>query len=246
MLKIQEKKNPKENKSFIFFYALIIMLFFLLPNNLKAQSKTFNKFSVGFTAGTTGFGGEVATNISKNLNLRFGLSGFKYSDNGQEVDDNVTVGYEADAAVNAISLLVDYHPFKNSFKIIGGLVRNQFEVNGIAAAITPYVFNNDRTFSPDRVGAVTAKLNYPNTIMPYLGLGFGNSLSGSKALKFNLSLGVLFSGSPELEMQGTGLISPTINQVVNLQEGLNEFGLYPMFNLGISYQFLKKENKNQK
>lgn len=246
MLKNQEKNNPKNNKSSIFFYALITMLFFLLPNNLKAQSKAFNKFSVGFTAGTTGLGGEFATNISNKFNLRFGLSGFKYSENGQEIDESVTVGYEADATVNAISLLVDYHPFNSSFKIIGGLVRNQFEVNGLAAALTPYVFNNNRTFSPERVGSVTAALNYPNTIMPYLGLGLGNLLSGSKALKFNLSLGVLFSGSPELEMQGTGLISPTINQVVNLQEGLNEFGLYPMFNIGISYQFLKKENKNLK
>lgn len=246
MPKNKTKIVLKNNNFLNSFYTLTIVLLVLFCNNLKAQSKTFNKFSVGFTTGTTGFGGEVATNISKKLNLRFGVSGFKYSDNGQEVDDNVTVGYEADAAVNAISLLVDYHPFKNSFKIIGGLVRNQFEVNGLAAALTPYVFNNNKTFSPERVGSVTAKLNYPNTVMPYLGLGFGNSLSDGKALKLNLSLGVLYSGSPELQMQGTGLISSTINQVVKLQDGLNEFGWYPMLNLGISYQLQKKENKNLK
>ncbi|WP_439129328.1 hypothetical protein [Polaribacter sp.] len=223
--------------------SVIFITLLNLNYSLNAQSNNFNKFSIGFTAGTTGLGGELATNISTKFNLRLVVSGFNYSDNGQEVDNSVTVGYEVDGKVNSIALLVDYFLFNNKFRLIGGIVRNQFEINGNAAAITPYVFDANRTFSPDRVGSVSAVVNYPNEYMPYLGLGYGNALSKGNALKLNLSLGLLYSGSPELIMQGTGLISPTINQVASLQQGLNEFGWYPMLNVGISYQLLKNQKK---
>jgi len=39
-------------------------------------------------------------------------------------------------------------------------------------------------------------------------------------------------------MNGDGLISPTTDQAVNFQEGLNEFDWFPVFNLGLSYRFI--------
>ncbi len=250
---IPEKIKSVDNcKNFLLIHLFknknqlaFILFLFIFPFKLASQTDSFNKFSIGLTGGTTGFGGEVATNISKKVNLRFSITGFSYSEKGEEADENITFGYEAKGSIGALALLLDYHPFNSSFKLIAGVVKNNFEINGFSTALTPYEFNSDRTFSPERVGSISALLTYPNTYMPYLGFGFGNSLSKGSAIKLNLSLGVLYSESPKLEMEGTGLISPTINQIKNLQEGLNEFGWYPMLNLGVSLQLFKKNKEKQ-
>lgn len=225
--------------SFIACACLTILLLFSITPTLSAQTKPFKKFSVGVTAGTRGIGGEITTNLTKKINLRLAAAGFNYSDSGEEVDDDLTIGYEGEASINTLSFMVDYHPFNRRFKLIGGVVRNNFELTAFAAPTEPYEFNDEKTFSPERLGSLSARVTYPNEWMPYFGLGFGNSLSKGIPIKLNMSLGLMYSGAPELRMEGSGLIAPTIDQVVNFQDGLNEFEWFPVFKLGLSFRVIK-------
>jgi hypothetical protein len=231
--------HPKNKAIFATIACITMVISLALTSTLKAQVKPFKKFSVGVTAGTRGIGGEVATNLTKNINFRVALSGFSYSDSGEEVDEDLTIGYEGDASINALSFMVDYHPFNRGLKLVGGLVRNNFELNAFATPTEPYEFNEDKTFSPERLGSISARVRYPNQWMPYFGIGFGNSLAKGLPIKLNMSLGLLYSGAPELQMEGSGLIAPTVDQVVNFQQGLNEFEWYPVFKLGLSFRIIK-------
>ncbi|MDG1039329.1 MAG: hypothetical protein P8H13_03170 [Polaribacter sp.] len=217
--------------------AVLLILPFIKTN---AQEKAFNKYAIGFTSGTRGLGGEIITNLSKTLNLRASYSGYRHTESGENIENDVTIGYDAEGSIEALSLVVDYHLFKNSFKLIGGIVNHKFEVNAYTAPTSPFKFSDTKTFLPEELGSITAQVSYPNKWMPYLGLGFGNSLSEGKKVKLNASLGVLFSGSPELEMQGSGLILPTINQVIDIQEGLDEFGFFPILNIGVTFLLFKE------
>lgn len=80
--------------------------------------------------------------------------------------------------------------------------------------------------------------------MPYIGFGFGNPVAEGSAVKLNISLGLMYSGNPTLDMIGEGLVAPTVDHVINFQEALDEFPWFPVLKLGLSIRIINKWNKS--
>lgn len=218
--------------------CLTMLLLFISSPELSAQIRPAKKFAIGIDAGTTGIGGELTTNLTKKLNVRFGISAFNRSESGVYDEDEPAIAYDGSLSINNISLLVDYYPFTRGLKLSAGFYKNAFEVTANAEPNESYEING-KVFSPDRLGSLQATVVYPNEIMPYIGIGFGNPLAKGLPIKLNMSLGLMYSGAPELTMVGEGFISPTIDQAVNFQDGLNEFEWFPVFKLGLSFRVIK-------
>ncbi len=220
---------------------LSVSLFFSV-GSLSAQDNFASRYALGLNAGTTGIGGEITTNMSKKLALRFGLNTFGYNDSGIYDDDEPSVSYSGDLSQTNFSLLADFYPKNRGFKITAGVYYQNFDISASAVPNEAYTFNegagNEKVFTPDRLGQLDVLVTYPRKLMPYAGIGFGNPVGNGSSLKLNMSLGFMYSGAPELTMNGDGLISPTTDQAVNFQEGLNEFDWFPVFNLGLSYRFI--------
>lgn len=225
------------------FCSFFILSFICCTTSLRAQDHFANRYALGLNAGTTGIGGEITTNISKKIAVRLGVNTFSYNDSGIYDEDEPSVSYSGGLSQNNISLLADFYPKNRGFRLSAGVYYQNFDITASAVPNESFTFNegadNEKTFAPDRMGRLDVAIEYPRRLMPYAGLGFGNPIGNGSALKLNVSLGVLYSGAPELTMVGDGLISPTTDQAINFQNGLNEFEWFPVFNLGLSYRIIK-------
>jgi len=223
--------------------CISMLLLTLTTSDLQAQLIPGKKVAVGFNAGTTGFGGEVTTSLTNKINLRLAYNTLNFSESGVYDDDDPSIGYTGNLSQTNFSLLADYYPINRGFKFTAGLYLQNFDITANATPNESYFLNegqdNEKEFGPERLGSLDVLVTYPNSVMPYLGVGFGNPLAKGLPVKLNMSLGLMYSGVPELTMTGAGLISPTTDQAINFQEGLNEFAWFPVFKLGLSFRVIK-------
>ncbi|MEM9665044.1 MAG: hypothetical protein AAF970_08930 [Bacteroidota bacterium] len=194
---------------------------------LPAQAQT----GVTVRVGTFGPGLEVSQAFGSQLSLRAGASLFRYSRN-DVLQDEVDVEVSTDAQVGAGNLVLDWHPFKNGFRLSTGVYYNAFGVESQIVPIESYTID-DREFAPERLGSLTAELDYGSKFSPYLGLGLGHPARG-KRVGLLFDLGVLYAGSPTLNLEGEGMIGPTANHEATLNEGIESFQFYPVMSLGLS------------
>lgn len=202
---------------------------------------------IGISArvGTLGPGIDLSYSVTPKLNVRGGAAYFSSSFNDTIEEEDISLDLTGDATIGAVSFLADFHPFKNSFRLTGGLNVNLFEGSANGRSLSPYCFGDedaqgnclDKEFAADKVGTFGAKVSYPSAFQPYAGVGFGNLARGSSRVTFMMDLGVIYAGQPELELSATGLLTPTAAEnEARLNEGLESFVLYPVFSIGIGFR----------
>ncbi len=191
---------------------------------------------LGLNVGTLGPGIALTMGLSDRFNVR--LSHGQYS-----TDDNIIksgVNYDVNLDLKGTSLLLDWHPFSGGFRFSGGIVRNANEVTGVAVLTGP-IDIGDTTYTPAQVGGLNAAVNFDDNA-GYLGIGWGNAVASGKGLTFAADLGVLFTGSPNVNLNQVGgtLTIPESDIAAeerNLESELDEFEYYPIVRIGIAYHF---------
>jgi hypothetical protein len=89
-----------------------------------------------------------------------------------------------------------------------------------------------------------------NSLAPYLGIGWGNATRGERRLYYSFDLGVVFHGSPDVDLDVQGIIadvaseeaSPELrtflaNEEKKLEDELEDLDLFPVVSFGLSYRF---------
>jgi opacity protein-like surface antigen len=206
-----------------------------------------------------GLGGHVVRKITPQFNARVGVNAFGLGlDNLIDTD----VDYEADLNLFNVSTLLDLHPFSGSgFRVSGGLVFGDNNVEAtadisdeVAEEVGEVEFEGQtfdlRDFDTSGIATVDADVDLTNSVSPYLGIGGGNAVADGKGLGFWWNLGVVFSGTPDVEV--TTSLSDQVPeefrdeaQAAADQESENEeediedelINIYPVLSLGLSYQF---------
>lgn len=208
---------------------------------------------------TLGLGANVVRKITPQVNARVGINAFNAGlDNIVDTD----VDYEADLNLFNVSTLIDFHPLQNSgFKVTGGLIFNDNNVEAtadisreVAEEVGVITFQGQtidlRNFDLSGIAIADAEADITNSVSPYLGIGGGNAVADSKKLGFWWNLGVVFGGTPDVEM--TANLSEQIPQQFreeaeaaaaeviedeekNIEDEL--ISVYPVISLGLSYQF---------
>ncbi|MGF1542622.1 MAG: hypothetical protein ACFCU5_19620 [Pleurocapsa sp.] len=198
---------------------------------------------------TLGLGGSVVRRITPSFNARAGVNAFGL---GFDIKDTDAT-YEADLNLFNVSTLVDYHPIKSSgLRLSGGLIFGNNTVEGTA---TPTLEGGEETitignqrFNVNELVSVDADFDITNSVSPYLGLGWGNPVFGNKGLGFWANLGVVFGGSPEVNLTPNlaANVSNEVEQAINeavaretkeLEDEIAFISVYPVVSLGLSYQF---------
>ncbi|MGL5793097.1 MAG: hypothetical protein ACRC06_01590 [Waterburya sp.] len=208
---------------------------------------------------TLGLGGHVVKKFSSQFNGRVGVNAF-----GLGLDDLVDtdIDYEADLNLFNVSTLLDLHPFASSgFRITGGLIFSDNNVEGtadISEEVAEEVGEVEvdgqtidlRDFDANGIATANADVDITDSVSPYLGIGGGNAVADGKGLGFWWNLGVVFGGTPDIEV--TANISDQVpqefqeeaeaaaEQVINDEEEDIEdelINVYPVLSLGLSYQF---------
>jgi hypothetical protein len=197
-------------------------------------------------AGTLGFGASVTKFLTSNLNARVGLNAASIGLGGyQKRKEQVT--YDANLNLLNVSTLVDYYPFRDSgFRVTSGLVFNDNNLEGKARIKDGVSFEYDgNRYTNKDIASIKGKVSFPNNIAPYLGIGWGNAVKPGKRWGFSANLGVVFAGSPQVDLDAN-IVNNSLSDQINrdlrveekeLEDDLKGFSIYPVLSLGVSYQF---------
>lgn len=209
--------------------STFVALTLLLPGAAAAQ-----QLGLGVNAGTTGIGIEGTLGLTSKLNARVGGHFFSAARDGDTDVDDISVLYDAEGTLSFFSGMLDFHPTGGSFRLSLGAWYNGLEGNG---DITPNenIEVKSRSYTPDEVGSLGVDVAFESSIAPYAGLGFGNALSGGR-FGFNLDLGVLYVGSPDVTLRADGMLTPTASaeQEQQIERNLESIKWYPVLSLGFT------------
>jgi len=191
-----------------------------------------DSFAIGAKAGTTGLGIEGTWRLTDSVNLRGGYYAFDYGTELEETD----VEYDGDLRLRNAALFADWHVFGGRFRLSGGAIHTGNEFLGSADGeleVGQSVY----------FAELDARVEW-STLAPYLGIGVGNAVRGGR-WSFSFDLGVMYTGSPSVRLDGT-VDDPTLQaqfeedlerERADLAEELSDVKYYPVLSIGFAYRF---------
>ena len=207
---------------------------------------------IGITGkfGTLGFGLDATFKIKDDFNLRINAN--KGSLNLDASDSDLIVKGKFD--LKSVGLLADYYPTNNKFRLSGGVYYN----GNILESESSEVRNNVKIGSNYYDLTKDSKTNIEietNNIAPYIGIGWGNTVTTLDSWSFNIDVGVLYQGNVKssLQMSGTAKehnTGKTINLDTNqvflndvkdernfIDKSTKGIEWYPVISIGVAYSF---------
>jgi len=204
--------------------------------------------ALNVTLGTTGVGLEWDQPLQSRLHLRAAVS-YARLDRSEERDN---IDYDAEVTLGGAALLLDWHPFANGFRLSTGLAITALDIGLTADADGEYQIG-DHLYSGNP--HLDADVDYA-PVAPYFGVGWGRGFDAS-GWSMTVELGVLLLGDPSVTLDASGSVrSADVNggnpvditssaefqqdlerERRKLEDDVDDFTLYPVLNLGVSYAF---------
>ena len=219
------------------FAAAALAPLLVLPGVSSADT------SLGLRAGTFGLGAELSYAVSQRLALRLGADGATRKTTVKQQD----IDYDVDAKLRATSLLADFFPFANNFRISFGALVNGNKITGVGTPTGGTFTINGQPFNATDVGTLSAELTFKKTV-PYAGIGYGRPINSG--LSFIFDLGVVFQGAPTSTLTAScspsappgsancnAIRSAVATEQATLDDNLSKFKYYPVLSLGLAYTF---------
>ena len=218
----------------------------------------FSSVAADVHVGLGGVGIDLATPITRRINIRLGGDFFRYTDTFVEDEADVT----ASLKLGSGHASVDWFPFNNSFRIspmINFVNNNRVRATVLVPAGTTITLSGS-----DYVSSVTDPLHGSGSVdfrktSPGLTVGFGNIIAHSpRHLSFPVELGFYYVGQPTLKIAFSGsACDPPVSASIGcdsvdddseFQQSLNEFrtrsnnnlsyaSFFPVFTVGVGYRF---------
>lgn len=228
---------------------LVALSFFATTARAQFEAKPFEHLSVSVNAGTLGVGAQVAAPIDHWLSLRTGVLFFTYTHdyNYKEVIrygdylGEAPIAMEAKANLVNGLLLADVFPFRDKrFHVTGGFyVGTSDIIKVVSRADADRVIEiGDVIIEPEH-SRVAAHLQ-TNGFKPYLGLGFGSSVTRKNLVGFKFELGAMFHGSPQIVATEGEIVNipglETTQKMSDFNKFLKNFNVYPVLNFQLHFR----------
>lgn len=195
-------------------------------------------FGLDAHAGTLGFGAELNYTITPYFTARVDLNRYNYTYTGTKEQ----VDYNFDLRLKSYSGMLDWHPFAGVFRVTAGVFSNKNEIDAVAVPQGSYTING-HTYTAAQVATLYGTISFDPTV-PYFGFGWTSNGSTETGLGVSLDLGVLFQGSPKVQLHatGAGTHNATFQSDLAVEQGkvqndVNNYKTYPVIALGLSYRF---------
>jgi len=195
--------------------------------------------SLGLRGGTLGGGVELSYALSQRAALRLNADGYNFKQTSTHDD----IDYDMKLKLQTVSLLGDWFPFANNFRVsLGAMFNgNKFALKGQPSGGS-YIINGV-PYNAQDVGSLEAAVKFRKAA-PYLGIGYGRPINSGLSLIFDA--GVMFQGSPRSKIDATctattpdcaALQRDAAAEQSRLDESLHEFKYYPVISVGLAYTF---------
>ncbi|HPY41810.1 MAG TPA: hypothetical protein PLM98_14905 [Thiolinea sp.] len=199
--------------------------------------------AIKVSATTLGYSVNYVHSVTETINIRAGVNSFNHKADLEER----YLKYNGKFDFQSYQAIFDWHPYQSWFYVSGGVVYNQ---NKVTLKATPkngtYVING-KEYTVNDVGTLNGSLTF-DRLSPYVGVGLGNPIRGFKDWSFSAEAGVLIEGIPKTTLGvrcGAGLTTGNCSQLQGdveiekkyLKNAFDDYKLYPVVSLGISYRF---------
>lgn len=213
------------------FAALVLCTPAIAQNETEGEG-----WALDVRAGSLGIGADLSRSIVPGLlNVRAGASFFAYS---SDLDIS-GITYESRLKLGGVPIAVDVFPFRNWFRIGGGMIINLNEVSGNTPSAGIVTIGGNQ-YNIQDFGRLDVKTNL-NRVAPYFGVGFNNPIKKSGRFGFFTDIGFMYHGTPTATLT-PGISVPQLQADIDeeMQEVNNEiedYKFFPIVQLGISYRF---------
>ncbi len=229
-------------------FSLAIPLLALGMVSGGARAEGIPNIGVAVTGGLSGFGGDVGVGINNYLSVRGSFATFSISRSGGSY--GTSVSWDASLKLTQTGLLLDMYPFAGSFHVTAGAVRdgNKFSLTGKPGPNSSYTFNGNTYPASTAISSASGDVEWGKTV-PYLGVGWGN-LGGSKGFHITSDAGVLFTGSPTVNLTTncvsgfsagslncSTLATDTAAEQAKLQNDVHKLSFWPVLRVGVGWTF---------
>lgn len=195
--------------------------------------------AVSVEGGTLGLGASVWYSINDAVSVNGGYNWFDYTYDLETSD----VDFRGKLKLSNIPLMLNWHPMKGAFRLVGGVVfaANKIDVTARPETNSTYDINGT-TYTAAQVGTLTGTGELAKGVAPYAGLGW-LTRRDKKGFGFFADVGVMFSGSPKVALSASGPIRNDARFQANLareQENVNDevklAKVYPVIRFGLTYR----------
>jgi len=201
---------------------------------------------------TLGVGLEVDYAFSDQFSIRGQMNSLSID---RDFEEN-GIEYTSELGLSTIGGLLDWRPFSGLFRMTAGGFSNNNKLTGFSKNLGTYEIG-DRIyeFGAGNNARVDATIQLGDGFTPYLGFGWGSNAFDTRGLSYSFDIGVLFQGTPTVELNAEGtatdqqtgfVVDLATNPIVqselkkeekNLESDLNEYDLYPVISFGLGYLF---------
>lgn len=197
------------------------------------------RFAVSGKGSTLGLGGELTTAATSNINARIGFNTLDLDFDDIEIDD---IEYDFGLDFHSFSALVDWYVFDGSFRISGGVLSMDHEID-LDGRPTRREAIGDTVYRPNEIGTLSGSVEVDD-VAPYVGIGWGNPLTHSKRWGFTCDFGVAFTDSPDVALSSNGTLASNPGFRANLEkerkeieDDLDSYKIYGVIALSFFYRF---------
>ena len=199
--------------------------------------------AIKVSATTLGYSVNYVHPVTETINVRVGVNSFNHID---ELEERY-LKYNGDFDFHSYQGIFDWHPNQSMFYLSGGVVYNKNQVTVTATPKNGTYTINGHDYTINDVGSLSGPLSF-DRLSPYVGVGLGNPIRGSKNWSFSAEAGVMVEGIPNTTLSvrcGPGLLTGDCSQLQGdveiekkyLKNIVEDYKLYPVVSLGISYRF---------
>jgi len=207
---------------------------------------SMKRAGVGAHVGTLGYGGHITYDLSRSWYLKAELNTASHD---EEFDED-GVKYDGNLDFNSNGITLNLLPFRKAplldgFRITGGIyaVDNRVTIKATGDNNTNQidigsVTNVSLTSNDQLDGEVVF-----DSVAPYAGVGWDWMLGKKDGFTISLDAGVVFTGTPEVNLQGNASLESLVGATAiaeeqdNLREEFKDLDMYPVIKLSVGLRF---------
>jgi len=213
------------------FRILFVVIFALCLNFRPAFADL--GLAVGVKGGTLGGGIELSKSLPGPFAIRLAMNKFTYTLKDSIPENDMR--YDMDINLSSWSAIIDYHPWKGVFRLSGGIINNGNNFVSTIESTKNYTAGG-RTFTTEDQGTLTATIDW-DPMVPYVGLGWGDSTEKNKFFGVNFDIGAMFQNSPKVTLEGTNMMEAMEAESEKIEKHLEGAKTWIVASLGFSFNF---------